>query len=205
MKTFLLALLISSTALAQAELATGSGGASLTANQTFLGTNTFSATLNGTAASFTGNVDALAFRNVNSTSSSISFSGTNTSVRSAGGTIFMSNGSVNMIDASGTRCLTNVPLTIGTSGTAIASSIRNTATLDFPSTAVATCDDLTITVTGAVVGADVSIGTPATRVTGSTFDAWVSATDTVSIRHCCSEGATCDPASATFSARVWNP
>lgn len=58
-----------------------------------------------------------------------------------------------------------------------------TATLDFPSTTSTAVSDLTITATGATVGDVVSIGVPNSSITatGSWF-AWVSATDTVTIR-----------------------
>jgi hypothetical protein len=81
------------------------------------------------------------------------------------------------------------------------SGIRTgTATLDFPSTAAGTCDDLTIAVTSSAVGDATIIGVPATaQVAGSMFQGWVSAGGTVSVRHCCIEG-TCDPASAEFRA-----
>lgn len=82
-----------------------------------------------------------------------------------------------------------------------------TATLDFASAAAGVCStDLTITVTGAAAGAPVDLGVPNGSVaTGSSFFPWVSAANTVSVRHCCNLGSACDPASGVFSARVWNP
>lgn len=102
--------------------------------------------------------------------------------------------------------LTAGPLIIGNSGTAINSSMRGTATLDFASAAAGACSAvLTITVTGAVAGTEVALGVAdASNTTGSDFFAWVSATNTVSVKHCCHVG-TCDPASASFAARVFNP
>lgn len=95
---------------------------------------------------------------------------------------------------------------IGAAGTGMASSIRGTATLDFASAAAAACSAvLTITVTGATTTAEVALLIPnAANTTGSIFTAWVSAADTVSVKHCCMTG-TCDPASASFAARVFNP
>jgi hypothetical protein len=83
---------------------------------------------------------------------------------------------------------------------AFASTLTNTATLDFPSTAAGTVSDLTVTVTGAADGDIVQIGVPnaAVSATGSYF-AWVSATNTVTIR--LKTEATEDPASASF--KVW--
>lgn len=93
----------------------------------------------------------------------------------------------------------------GTTGTAISGSFRSTATLDFANQAVAGEETLTITVTGAVAGAEVDIGVPNGSVAaGSSFFGWVSAADTVSIKHTCTL-TNCNPASGTFSARVWNP
>lgn len=96
---------------------------------------------------------------------------------------------------------------IGASGTAISSSMRATGTLDFGSAATGACSsDLTITVTGATAGAEVALDVPNGSVpAGSIFWAWVSAADTVKVRHCCLSGTTCDPASGTYSARVFNP
>jgi hypothetical protein len=83
---------------------------------------------------------------------------------------------------------------------AFASTLTNTATLDFPSTAAGSVSDLTVTVTGAADGDIVQIGVPnaAVSATGSYF-AWVSATNTVTIR--LKTEATEDPASASF--KVW--
>lgn len=98
-------------------------------------------------------------------------------------------------------------LVIGNGGTAITKSVAGSGTLDFASAAISTCSaDLTITVTGAVAAAPVELGVPNGSVAaGSQFFAWASATNTVSVRHCCIGAATCDPASGTFSARVNNP
>lgn len=75
------------------------------------------------------------------------------------------------------------------------------ATLNFPSTAAGDVSDLTITVTGAAVGDPVALGIgDAAITTTATFTAWVSATNTVTVRF--SPKATEDPASATFKVRV---
>lgn len=76
-----------------------------------------------------------------------------------------------------------------------------TATLDFDLTAVVS-QDLTITVTGAVVGDAVSLGVPNASVTTDTlFWAWVSAADTVTVRAMRLSG-TPNPASGTFRVDV---
>lgn len=80
-------------------------------------------------------------------------------------------------------------------------TLTNTATLDFPSTAAGIAADLTITVTGAALGDAVALGVPNGSVTAtSTFTAWVSATDTVTVRFI--PHATEDPASGSFRASV---
>jgi|SRR6185503_261258 len=85
--------------------------------------------------------------------------------------------------------------------TQVTKTLTNTATLDFPSTIATAVADLTITVTGAALGDDVAIGVPNGSVTATaTFTAWVSATNTVTIRF--SPKGIEDPASGTFSATV---
>jgi hypothetical protein len=93
---------------------------------------------------------------------------------------------------------------LGTSGTVFNSIISATATLDFPSIGSNSSADLTITVTGAVVGASVSIGAPSTLEAGLIFSAWVSATNTVTVRLHNNSGGSVDPASATWRATVIN-
>lgn len=97
-------------------------------------------------------------------------------------------------------------LSIGTSGTAIKQANEGSGTLDFASAAAGACSaDLTITVTGATVTAAATVSPINASVpAGSIFFAWVSAADTVKVRHCCING-TCDPASGVYHARTFNP
>lgn len=61
--------------------------------------------------------------------------------------------------------------------------IQGTATLDFGAIAAVSFADLTITVTGALVGEPVSLGIPPEAMeAGITYTGWVSATDTVTVR-----------------------
>lgn len=78
-----------------------------------------------------------------------------------------------------------------------------TATLNFPSVAGQSFQDLTIAVAGAVPGDAVGLGVPIEAVTaGLVYSAWVSAADTVTVRaHNYTAGAI-DPASGTFKATV---
>ena len=80
--------------------------------------------------------------------------------------------------------------------------LRGSATLDFDLTAV-TCQDLTITVTGAAVGDEVFLGVPnGSIVADATFTAWVSAANTVTVRAC--DGALAgNPASGTYKVTVF--
>lgn len=72
-------------------------------------------------------------------------------------------------------------LTIG--GTAISKVLTATATLDFADQAPSSQEDLTITVTGAAEGDPVIIGAPAAaHTTNVMFQAWVSSSDTVTVR-----------------------
>jgi hypothetical protein len=75
--------------------------------------------------------------------------------------------------------------------------------VDFGSLTAPSCEDLTITVTGASDGDACSVGAPnASVVTGSQFTCWRSSANIVTIRHCCIRAlaASCDPASGTFRA-----
>jgi hypothetical protein len=76
------------------------------------------------------------------------------------------------------------------------------AILDFPSTTAGGTQDLTITVTGAIDGDPVSIGVPNACATVGTFFAWVSATNTVSIRFFNPSGGSVNPTSGTFKVKV---
>lgn len=92
-------------------------------------------------------------------------------------------------------------ITVG-GGTPILKHLSATAALDFANQVAAGCEVLTITVTGAAVGDTVAIGVPnASDTTTSTFYGWVSAADTVSVKHCAIISG--NPASGTFRADVW--
>lgn len=76
-----------------------------------------------------------------------------------------------------------------------------TATLDFGNVATIGCADLTMTVTGAALGDVVDLGVPnASIVANSSYSAWVSAADTVTVRFCALISG--DPASGVFRAEV---
>lgn len=96
------------------------------------------------------------------------------------------------------------PLTVGVSGTPLVTILSATAVLDFPNTLAQTSSDLTIAVAGAAVGDTVSIGVDNGSVmANSSYSAWVSAANTVTIRFTNAGALPRDPASGTFRATVF--
>jgi hypothetical protein len=88
-------------------------------------------------------------------------------------------------------------------GNVITKSLGGSATIDFASRTI-TCEDSTgITVTGAVAGDACFVGPPTTAAANSAFTCYVSAADTVKVRHC-PAGTASDPASATYYVRVFS-
>jgi len=81
-------------------------------------------------------------------------------------------------------------------------ALKGTATLDFGSITTLATAELTITVTGAAVGDPVSAGPPSTLNAGLMVTAYVSATNTVTIRLYNSTGSSIDPASSSWSVTV---
>jgi hypothetical protein len=79
--------------------------------------------------------------------------------------------------------------------------LTGSGTLDFPNTLAQTSSDLTITVTGAAVGDIVILGTPV-QGANSTFTAFVSAANTVTVRMNNYSALAIDPASAAFKVYV---
>ena len=85
----------------------------------------------------------------------------------------------------------------------LAKTLTNTAALDFVSTNTMLSSDLTITVTGAALNDAVVLGIPNGSVmANSTFTAWVSAANTVTVRFNNYSAGTLDPASGTFRVSV---
>jgi hypothetical protein len=83
--------------------------------------------------------------------------------------------------------------------------LTGSAPLDFPSTGHGNSADLTFTVTGASEGDVVALGIPnASIVANASFTAWVSATDTITVRfnNYASSGSS-DPANGTFKIKVF--
>lgn len=82
-------------------------------------------------------------------------------------------------------------------------SLTATATLDFPEVATANSADLTIAVTGAIVGKPVILGGPLAP-SGTHYDAQVTSAGVVTVRFYNHAAGATDPASATFTVKVLN-
>ena len=115
-------------------------------------------------------------------------SGTNLTTAEAGAMEF--NGTNLLFSPSTTRHTVNHGLT-------------GSATLDFLSTNAQNSRDMTISVTGAAVGDVVSLGVPNAAVNANTsYSAWVSAANTVTVRFNNYSSGTVDPASGLFKVFV---
>jgi len=98
---------------------------------------------------------------------------------------------------------TNLLFTPSTTRHTVNHGLTGSATLNFPSTTTLLSADLTITVTGAADGDVVSLGVPNAAVNANTsYSAWVSAANTVTVRFNNYSSGTVDPASGTFKVFV---
>lgn len=89
-----------------------------------------------------------------------------------------------------------------TTGATLTKMLTASASLNFPSISAASQADLTITVTGAAVGDEVVMSLPAAPTAGIVFNAFVSATNTVTVRATNVTAAPVDPAAATYGVIV---
>ncbi len=86
----------------------------------------------------------------------------------------------------------------------IVAAFVETATLDFADTSAQTHTDLTITVTGAVTTDAVTVrAPPAAILAGTSYSAWVSAADTVTVRFNNYSTTSKNPGSNPFKVIVW--
>jgi hypothetical protein len=93
-------------------------------------------------------------------------------------------------------------LTIG-SGTAVTKILSTTNSLDFPNTAAQSSSDLPITLTNAALGDAVFLGVPTSAIfSGTAYTAWVSATNTVTVRFLNSTSAPLNPAAGIFRVAI---
>jgi hypothetical protein len=175
-------------------ITTGTGALTLAAGKTLTASNTL--TLVGTDGSTLnvgtgGTLGTAAY--TASTAYATTAQGTKADNVGAVSGLVKSNGSATFSAAVAGTDYAKVPLTA-------------TATLDFGSIAAGASEDLTITVSGAVVGYSTTYGLPASPAAGITYNSFVSATDTVTIRATnITTGGAIDPPSASYRATVFVP
>ncbi|MET0392683.1 MAG: hypothetical protein ABW019_06060, partial [Chitinophagaceae bacterium] len=98
---------------------------------------------------------------------------------------------------------TNYFATSGSTRYVLSKTLTATSALNFGSTSAQSSSDLTITITGAADGDAVSLGVPNAAVNAnSSYTAWVSASNTVTVRFNNYSSASIDPSSATFRVSV---
>ena len=98
---------------------------------------------------------------------------------------------------------TNYFATSGGTRYTLAKTLTTTSALNFAATAAQSSSDMTVTVTGAADGDAVSLGVPNSAVSAnSAYTAWVSATDTVTIRFNNYSSGSVNPAAGTFRISV---
>lgn len=98
---------------------------------------------------------------------------------------------------------TNYFVTSANTRYTLAKTLTTTAALDFTSTAAQSASDLTVTITGAADGDAVSLGIPNAAVNGnSSYSAWVSAANTVTVRFNNYSSGAIDPANGTFRISI---
>jgi hypothetical protein len=101
---------------------------------------------------------------------------------------------------------TNLFFTPSTTRHTVNHGLTGSATLDFASTNAQNSRDMTIAVTGAADGDVVSLGVPNAAVNANTsYSAWVSAANTVTVRFNNYSSGTVDPASGSFKVFVTIP
>lgn len=88
-------------------------------------------------------------------------------------------------------------------GTAITSSVQGTISATAPTTQ-GCADTSSGTITGAIVGAECSVGSPSTVDTNVNASCYVSATGTIKLRLCC-VSSTCTTSARSYSVRTIGP
>lgn len=95
-----------------------------------------------------------------------------------------------------------VPSLVVNGGTSLAGILSTTAVLDFGSISAQSSAELTVTLTGAAIGDIALLGPPDSAAADISFFAFVSATDTVTVRAVNATAGSVDPASGTYRVAV---
>jgi hypothetical protein len=126
------------------------------------------------------------------------------SITRAGSSIGLdSTGQINLVPVAGKGTK------VGTGGAPVKKILSGTASVDFTALAAGTCENFTITVTGAADGDSVSLGIPAAAwatTEYATIEGFVSAANTVTVKRCNLTNATTalsNPATVTIRATVF--
>lgn len=90
----------------------------------------------------------------------------------------------------------------GPTSATVTKVLTKSESINFPSISAAGQATVEITVTGAAVGDEVVLGLPSAPAAGLVFNAFVSATNTVSIRASNITASPVDPAAATYGVVV---
>jgi hypothetical protein len=96
----------------------------------------------------------------------------------------------------------HIPIFTGGEWTTAAPTLSSTVTLDHVDTPAHSSSELTTSISGAAVGDPVVLGTPASIPSNCSYFAWVSATNTVTIRFINAGAGSVDPASGSFTIKI---
>jgi len=174
------------------------GTQSMAGNKTFTGDLATSQAFSATGFStLTGGASIGTMATTSSLTHILGVNSSNAIGEVAMGNLSISSGTLNV----------NVSDGIKTSSGTVALDVFRTITVgtDFPNTSAQSSSDITATVTGAVAGQPVWLGVPNSAVSANTsYSAWVSASNTVTIRFNNYSSASVNPSSGSFYVVVIN-
>jgi hypothetical protein len=174
------------------------GTQSMAGNKTFTGDLATSQAFSATGFStLTGGASIGTMATTSSLTHVLGVNSSNAIGEVALGNLSISSGTLNV----------NVSDGIKTSSGTVALDVFRTITVgtDFPNTSAQSSSDITATVTGAVAGQPVWLGVPNSAVSANTsYSAWVSASNTVTIRFNNYSSASVNPSSGSFYVVVIN-
>lgn len=154
-----------------------------------------------------GNINLQAGGNVNIAGGATNFNVTSSGVQytsSSGSDFAIGDGfdNPNNFDVQANTAIGFNAPSVVVNGNAISTAVSTTATLDFPNTTTG-ISDLTVSLTGAVVGKGCRVGVPNGSITTTaTFWCWVSSTNQVTVRFSPKATGGEDPASGSFIVYV---